>query len=200
MFHQPRQNLGERAARFAGRDQIHIDCREDARELAQRLRETSSIHQRAVQRARHLLHFRLLQPFLENRKSFVERHSRGKQMPELLRKYEQLPVRNSQGLRGGLVRGPRGAHDRRLAADDVDLDRDAVLLFDLPDRHGAVCAIQYALNQTSLRIACAICVLWHRCANLSCHDQSSREVPTGNLSPTGEVRGFLAVPEPATAS
>ncbi len=46
-----RQNIGQRAARFAGADHVHVKRRKDAREIAQRLRETPSIDQRLVQRA-----------------------------------------------------------------------------------------------------------------------------------------------------
>ena len=157
------QNLGQRAARFAGADHVHVERRKDAREIAQRLRETAAIDQRLVQRARHLLHARVLQPFLENAEAFVERHPRLQKMAELLRENEQLAVRDLEILGGRRGRGGGLAIDHlRARGHRFDPDRHAILLFDLPDGDGSVGDIEHAFDETALGIACAIGKLRHR--------------------------------------
>jgi hypothetical protein len=99
MLDQPRQNIRQRAARLAGRDKIHINCREDAGKIAQRLGKTAAIDQGLMERVRHLLHARLLEAFFQNGQSLIEGHARLEQMPELLGKDQQLAVRNFQLLR-----------------------------------------------------------------------------------------------------
>ena len=43
----------------------------------------------------------------------------------------------------------------------IDPNRNAVLRFNLPDRHGAICAVEHPFNQTALRVAGTISKLWH---------------------------------------
>ncbi len=105
MLYEPLQNLRQSAARLAGRDQVHVNGREDFREFAQRLREAAPIDQRLVQRARHLLHARMFQALLQNGQAFIERHARLEQMRELFGEDEQLRVRNLEPLRCGRSHG-----------------------------------------------------------------------------------------------
>ncbi len=94
VFDQARQNIGKRATRLAGGDEVHIDRRKDAREIPEGLRKAAAIHQGLVERMRHLLHFRLLQTLLEDRQPLIERHSGPEQMAKLLGKNQQLAVRD----------------------------------------------------------------------------------------------------------
>ena len=94
MFHQPQQNLRQRAAGFACRHQVPVNGRENSRKLTQRLRETPAVHQRLMQHVCHLLHARLFETLFQDRQRLVERHSRLQQMCELLGEDEQLAVRN----------------------------------------------------------------------------------------------------------
>ena len=93
-----RQNIGQRAARFAGADHVHIKRREDARKIAQGLRETASVNQRLMQRARHLLNARMFQPLLEHAEALVEGHAGLQEVAELLGENQQLAVRNLKVL------------------------------------------------------------------------------------------------------
>ena len=95
VLHEPQENVGQRAARFAGRDEIDVDRWKDAREIAQRLRKTAAIDQGLMEGARHLLNAGMLEPFLENTQAFIKRHSGLEQMAKLLREDEQLCVRNT---------------------------------------------------------------------------------------------------------
>ena len=96
----------------------------------------------------------MLQPLLQDREPFVERHAGLEQMRELLGEDEQLRVRNLQPLRRRRRlpqrRGRRAVHHLRLGADRLDPDRDVLQLLDLPDGDRAVGTIQRALDQTTL--------------------------------------------------
>src|SRR5437899_8158266 len=112
MFYQPQQNIRERAARFAGGDQVHIKRWKNPRKLAQRLRETPALDQRLMQGARHLLQPRLLQAFLQDRQPLVEGHSCLKEVGQLFGENEQLAMWNLQLLRGR--RGPERTGESRF--------------------------------------------------------------------------------------
>src|SRR2546430_15970366 len=100
-----------------------------------------------MQRARHLLHSRLLEPFLQDRQSFVQRHPGLKQMGELLGENEKLIMRNFQALclRGGS--GSRfffvSAYWRR--AHHFDPNWNATLLLDLMNGDRTIGAVQNSL-------------------------------------------------------
>ena len=115
-----------------------------------------------MQRSRHLLQARLFETLFHDRQSLVERHSRLQQMGELLGKNEQLSVRDLQALgcwrRCRFFTFPRCF---RHGENRFDLNRDALLHFDLPNRDRPIGAIQHALDQTALRISSSIGKLWH---------------------------------------
>ena len=94
MFDQAGENFGQRAAGFAGCDQVHVNRRKDAGKIPKRLRKTAAIDERLVERVCHLLQARLLEPLLQDRQSFIERHSGLEQMGELLGEDEQLVMRD----------------------------------------------------------------------------------------------------------
>src|SRR5262249_59570723 len=97
-------------------------------------------------------------------------------MRELLGKNEQLPVWNFQALRrrGDFRQSEQpqfSLSSRRRACfcfrglgrfHHIDPNRNALLRFNLPDRNGAIRAVEHPFNQTALRIACTISKLWHR--------------------------------------
>jgi hypothetical protein len=94
VFDKARENVGERAAGFTGGDQVHVNRGKDPREIAERLREAAAIDERLVKGVSHLLETRLLEAFLEDGQTFVERHARFEEMPKLFRENQQLAVRN----------------------------------------------------------------------------------------------------------
>src|SRR5438552_1748962 len=100
MLDDPGQNLGQRAARFAGADHADVERWKDAREITERLGETAAIDQGLVKRMCHLLDARMFQAFLQNSEAFVERHPRFQKVAELLGKDEQLAMRNLEILGG----------------------------------------------------------------------------------------------------
>src|SRR5262249_29165295 len=60
----------------------------------------------------------------------------------------------------------------------IDPNRNAVLRFNLPDRNGAICAVEHPFNQTALCVARTISKLWHRRRKLSGKLESqSRKLP-----------------------
>src|SRR5438552_1114799 len=164
MFSEPLQNLRQLPACFARRNEIDKERWKNSRHLAQGLRKTSAVDQRLVQRPRHLLHARLLEPLFQDRQSLVQRHSSLEQMGELLGENEQLTVRNFQSLRWRRGSGRRFFLIRtfRPRPDRFDPDWDATLLLDLRNGNRAVGAIQHSLDQLALRIAGSIGKLWHR--------------------------------------
>ena len=64
MFYEPVQNLRQRPACFARRNEIDKERRKNSWHLAQGLRKTSAINQRLMQCSRHFLHSRLFEPLL----------------------------------------------------------------------------------------------------------------------------------------
>src|SRR5437016_8110230 len=117
-----------------------------------------------MQRSRHLLHARLLEPFFQDRQSLVQRHAGLEQMRELFRENEQLTLRNFQSLRWRRSSGRRFFLVRTLrsCADWFDADWDTTLQLDLMNGNRAVGAIQNAFDQFALGIAGSIRKLWHR--------------------------------------
>jgi hypothetical protein len=83
-------------------------------------------------------------------------------MGELLGEHEQLPVRNFQILRGRCRRCAITLSPFGLGPYEIDPDGNTFLQFNLSDRDCSICAIEYALNETALRIPGTICKLWHR--------------------------------------
>src|SRR5438477_3005631 len=97
-------------------------------------------------------------------------------MRKLLSENEQLAVRNFQAFRrrGGFGRAEQPQFSLNCGRRayfcfhglsrfyHIDPNRNAVLRFNLPDRNGAICAVEYPFNQTALRIARTISKLWHR--------------------------------------
>jgi hypothetical protein len=83
-------------------------------------------------------------------------------MGELLRKNEQLPMRNFQIL--GLRCRCRIITLSRFWSWSYELNSDGntFLQFNLSDRDCSICAIEHALNKASLSIPGTICELWHR--------------------------------------
>jgi hypothetical protein len=67
-------------------------------------------------------------------------------MAELFGKNEQLAVRNFQVLGRWRDRGAIRLRYRHRCADNVYPNRNATLLFDLPDGHRAIRAIQHSFN------------------------------------------------------
>src|SRR5216684_2619199 len=94
MLNDPGQNIRQSAARFTRGDEVHVDRRKNSRKFAQRLRKAAAINQGPVQCAGYLLQARMLQTFLEDGESFVERHARLQQLAELFGKDEKLSVRD----------------------------------------------------------------------------------------------------------
>ena len=83
-------------------------------------------------------------------------------MAQLLRKNEQLPMRNFQALRSRLGPGAIWTRSGRSGADDVDPNRNAALLLNLANSDRTVRTIQYSFNESALRDPRAISKLWHR--------------------------------------
>src|SRR6266850_4525627 len=119
-----------------------------------------------MQRMCHLLDARLLQTLFQNRQPLVERHARLEQMSELLGENEQLTVRDFQILRGRRGSGAIAWRRFGLGPHQIDPDRNTFLQFNLSDGDCSICAIEYALNQTSLCVTGTVCKLWHRRAKL----------------------------------
>src|SRR4029453_1040367 len=96
-------------------------------------------------------------------------------MRKLLSENQQLTVRNFQALRrrGSFGRAEQPQFSlscrRRACLSDRRVRRfhhlcpngDAVLRFNLTDRYGTICAVEYPFNQTALRVARTISKLWH---------------------------------------
>src|SRR3954468_22452275 len=97
---------------------------------------------------RHLLHPRLFQPLLENGQTFVQGHTGLEEGSQLFGKEQKLPVRNLQVLGRRRSRlWSRRYRSRSIATfgsrqNGFDLNRDAPLLFDLPDGYGSVGTIE----------------------------------------------------------
>jgi len=115
-----------------------------------------------MERVRHLMDARLLQPFLQDRQSLVECHSRFQQLGKLLGKNEQLTVRNFQGLLGSCGRYISSAADLRFRADYINPNRNALLQFDLANSDRTIGTVEYTLHEASLRVTRPISKLWHR--------------------------------------
>src|ERR1041385_5851113 len=121
-------------------------------------------------------------------------------MRELLSENQQLPMRNFQALRrGGDFRGseqPQFSLNcwRRACFcfyglsrfHHIDANRNAVLRFNLPNRNGAICAVERPFNQTALGVARTICKLWHRVTKVngaeSYPESSNRKIESLSLS------------------
>jgi hypothetical protein len=95
-------------------------------------------------------------------------------MPQLFSEDEQLPVSNFQVLScpAGLERNLRATlpvtepnltiASVGAAPYQVNLNRDAVLLLDLPNGHCAIGTIQHSLDQSPLGVSGFVGKLWHR--------------------------------------
>src|ERR1700736_954152 len=120
-----------------------------------------------MQRASHLLHSRLLEPFFQDRQSFVQCHPGLKQMGELLGKNEELIVRDFQVLRLWERSGSRFflASTYWPRAHHFDPNRNATLLLDLVNGDRTIGAVQNSLDQFALGVTRAIGKLWHRTGN-----------------------------------
>ena len=99
MLDQAREDVRQRAARLAGQDQVHVQRREDAREIAQGLRKTASVDETLVQGAGQALQIGLFETLDENAERFVEGHPGRKQIGKLLGEKQPLTMR--QALRTG---------------------------------------------------------------------------------------------------
>jgi hypothetical protein len=116
-----------------------------------------------MQRARHLLNPRVLEPFLKNAEAFVERHPGLEQVAKLLGENEQLTVRNLEILGWGSSRAAALCINQLwTSAQRVDPNWDAILLFDLANGDRAIRHIEHAFDEAALSIACAIGKLRHR--------------------------------------
>jgi hypothetical protein len=97
-------------------------------------------------------------------------------MGELLSENEQLTVRNFQIPRGCCWRGTVSLRRFGLGPDQLDPDGSTFLQFNLSDGDCSICAIEYALNQTALRVAGTVCKLWHRRGKLIGNRGSQTEI------------------------
>ena len=146
---------GQRAARFAGADHVHIKRREDARKIAQaparncvRRSATDAARSSSAERAD-----------VSNRFSSTPRLSSSvmpacKRWPSCSVKMQQLAVRNLEILcRRCAARRGLTVERRRLRRHRFDPNRDAILLLDLPDGDGAISDIEHAFDEAALGIA-----------------------------------------------
>ena len=106
----------------------------------------------------------MLEPLFQNTQTFVERHASLLQMRELLGEHKQLTVRNLECFCRNLVAlGPDTVKNFRdeiaccarwhwpwsarcACQHGIDANRDAVLLFDLPNCDATIRAVQNALH------------------------------------------------------
>ena len=105
VLYQPPQNLRQRAGSLARGDHVDVERGEDAREIAHGMGETASVHQPLMQRFRETLQTRLLEPAHKNAKSLIQRHARGQEVRELLRKQKELRKRERKPRVHGRRRG-----------------------------------------------------------------------------------------------
>src|SRR4030095_2878557 len=158
MADEATQDFRQGTGRLAGGNEVHVKRRKDLRKLAQRLRETAPIDEGLVQTARERSKSRVLHPLHQNAQRFVERHSGGQQMRQLLGEKMDLAMGERQRLGSRL----RPVHHRRrfrplprLALRSrrncLDLNRKPTLFLHLTNRRRAIVASDHAIDELSIR-------------------------------------------------